>query len=298
MRSAAAGATSPQSEGCGRTAMRSWSRSPWPTRRPACWASWRPRATRQTGGRWATSRRPRCLAARRSDPRCAVVAAGLTRERESALARRAVAGDRRGRDELVAACLPAIAAMTRRYRASATISREELMQAGVLGLLRALERYQPERGTPFWAYASWWVRQAMQHVVAELAFPVVLSDRALRALATVHRAQSARGGDCSPRELAHAAGLAHEHVLQLLAGERVPDRLPLTALADDDALERVEERLASLQLRELPGGLEERERAVVRAHFGLGEPSRTLEEIAGSLGVTAERVRQIETQAL
>ena len=114
----------------------------------------------------------------------------------------------------------------------------------------------------------------------------------------MHRPQSARGGYGSPRELAHATGLAHAHVLQLLAAERVPDRLPLTALADDATLERVEERLTSLQLRELPGGLEERQRAVVRAHFGLGEPSGTLEEIAGALGVTAERAGQIEARAL
>ncbi len=114
----------------------------------------------------------------------------------------------------------------------------------------------------------------------------------------MHRPQSARGGEGSPRELAHATGLAHEYVLRRLAAERVPDRLPLTALAVDDALEPVEERLTSLQLRELPSGLEERERAVVRAHFGLGEPSGTLEEIAAALGVTAERVRQIEARAL
>jgi RNA polymerase primary sigma factor len=64
-----------------------------------------------------------------------------------------------------------------------------LMQEGVVGLLRALQRYDPERGVPFWAYAAWWVRQAMQQVVSELSRPLVLSDRALRQLARVKAAQ-------------------------------------------------------------------------------------------------------------
>ena len=64
------------------------------------------------------------------------------------------------------------------------MSREELMQEGVVGLLRALERYDPDVG-PFWAYASWWVRQAMQQLVSELGRPLVLSDRAVRRLARI-----------------------------------------------------------------------------------------------------------------
>ena len=70
-----------------------------------------------------------------------------------------------------------------------TAGLSELMQEGVVGLLRALERYDPEVG-PFWPYASWWVRQAMQRLVAELTRPVVLSDRALRQLARVRNAHS------------------------------------------------------------------------------------------------------------
>jgi RNA polymerase sigma factor (sigma-70 family) len=226
-----------------------------------------------------------------------VVVEDLTREREAALARRAVAGDHRSRDELVHGCLPAISAMARRYRGSSTIGRDELLQAGVLGLLRALRRFDPTRGTPFWAYATWWVRQAMQQLVSELAYPVVLSDRALRELAMVHRAQRARGGETSARELAHDCGLTQDHVSQLLAVDRTPCP-PDSAASVDDAYERVERQVASQQLRKLPGGLGEREREVLRSHFGLGRPSRTLEQIGLALGISSERVRQIEARAL
>ena len=78
--------------------------------------------------------------------------------------------------QLVEAFLPAIAAVGRVYRGAGGVDRMELMQEGVAGLLRALERYEPERGVPFWSYAAWWVRQAMQQLVAELTLPVVLSD--------------------------------------------------------------------------------------------------------------------------
>jgi RNA polymerase primary sigma factor len=225
----------------------------------------------------------------------------LTREREAVLARRAVAGDRRARDELVDGCLPPIRAMARHYRGSVMISRDELVQAGVLGLLRGLARYDPVRGTPFWAYAAWWVRQAMQHMVAELAYPVVLSDRALRELATVHRAAQAHrrasGGEASPAQLAAACNLSREHVLQLLAVDRPPGPIA-NALSDVDDFERVERQLTSSQLSGLPGALGEREREVLRAHFGLGRPSSTLQQIAVTLGISGERVRQIEARAL
>jgi DNA-directed RNA polymerase sigma subunit (sigma70/sigma32) len=129
----------------------------------------------------------------------------------------------------------------------------------------------------------------------------VLSDRALRELAALHRAERAHrlawGREASPDELAGDCGLQREHVLQLQAVERVPESLA-NAASDDDAFERVEERLASAQLCSLPGELGEREREVLRARFGLGQPSSTLHEIAVTLGISGERVRQIEARAL
>ena len=101
---------------------------------------------------------------------------------ERRLVQAAKAGDRRAREQLIEAFLPLIAGVARVYRGSPTITRLELMQEGVVGLLRALERYDLALGVPFWGYAAWWVRQAMQQLVAELTRPMVLSDRALRQL--------------------------------------------------------------------------------------------------------------------
>jgi DNA-directed RNA polymerase specialized sigma subunit len=72
------------------------------------------------------------------------------------------------------------------------------MQEGVVGLLRALTRYDPGHGTPFWAYAAWWVRQAMQQHVARTTGPIDLSDRALRQLARIEDACARRSDACHP----------------------------------------------------------------------------------------------------
>src|SRR5262245_36798122 len=103
----------------------------------------------------------------------------------------AQAGDRGARHELIAACMPLIMHAARGYRRQGMVERAELAQEGVVGVLRALERFDPELGTPFWGYASWWVRQAFQQLVSELTGPVVLSDRAARQLARLKHAERA-----------------------------------------------------------------------------------------------------------
>jgi RNA polymerase primary sigma factor len=232
--------------------------------------------------------------------------------------RAAQRGDPLARADLVEAFAPLIATVARTYRGSAGIGQPELMQEGVAGLLAALRRYEPSRGTPFWAYASWWVRHGMQQLVAELTRPVVLSDRALRQLARIRDARSAhvRAHRAWPStgELAAATGLPHAQVQRLVAVEQTPralasgpdaDERPVRhgeeTLADpcsEDAYEEVITRLESARVGELLGGLEERERVVLRAHFGLGGPAQPLRAIARGLGLSAERVRQIEHAAL
>jgi RNA polymerase primary sigma factor len=236
---------------------------------------------------------------------------------ERRLVHAATAGDPQARAELVEAFLPLIGSVARNYRASPRVTRVELMQEGVVGLLRALERYDPDTGTPFWAYASWWVRQAMQQLVSELTRPVVLSDRALRQLSQLKEAYSElqqSGGPPTLRQLAERTGVDPDQLANLIAADRPPKGLeePLEGeegaigtfgelIADplaEDEYERVVSHLAAQELRGLLSGLSERERVVLRARFGLDGETQSLRELAGQLGVSAERVRQLENRAL
>ena len=242
----------------------------------------------------------------------------LSAKLEQELVRAAVAGDRDARAALVEAFMPLIGSVARNYRASQPIARVELMQEGVVGLLRALERFDPDSAVPFWAYASWWVRQAMQQLVSELSRPVVLSDRALRQLSRIKDAYAAHhrdtGREATLAQLAERADVDEQQAANLVAADRPARGLEQPLQGDEgvvgtlgeliadplavDEYEQIVTRIAASELRDLLSGLSERERLVVRAHFGLDGPAQSLRDIAGRLGVSAERVRQLEDRAL
>jgi RNA polymerase sigma factor (sigma-70 family) len=223
-------------------------------------------------------------------------------------------GDRAACRQLVEAFLPSIGAIGRRFDRGG-VDRRELMQEGVAGLLFAAKRYDPRLGTPFWGYASFWVRKAMQELVAEVTRPVALSDHAVRNLARLTAARRAHvlAWDAEPTvaELTAATDFTPAQVESLLAIERTPRGLeePLSAeegsgatfgdlIADPSAEQEYEHVLDEVEVRDLAGRLDERERTVLWGHYGLGRPQQTLSEIGARLGVTAERVRQIEADAL
>jgi RNA polymerase sigma factor (sigma-70 family) len=242
----------------------------------------------------------------------------LLPEQERDLVVATEAGDRVACRQLVDAFLPSIRGIARHYAAHTAIERSELIQEGVVGLLRAASRYDPRLNTPFWAYASWWVRRAMQNLVAEVTGPVILSDRAQRGLARIKAARQEfvleHGNEPTSKDLGRATGLTDAQLDSLLAIELSPRRLeeplqvgagPTTTLgqmiSDPEAeheYERVLDGIEMEGLRDLTTVLDERERAVLFGHYGFGHATRTLREIGDDLGVTAERVRQIEAAAL
>jgi RNA polymerase sigma factor (sigma-70 family) len=241
----------------------------------------------------------------------------LPRSLERELIEAAQARDSEARAELIEAFLPLIASVARTYRSPARIERLERVQEGVVGLLRALERYE-SAACRSGAMAAWWVRQVMQQLVAELTRPVVLSDRALRQLTRikdVHRSYLRKQGrEPSYDELAAATDLNVEQVINLISSDQQPRALeePVPGedgflgtfgelLADplaEDEYERALSEIEIAQLRSLLSGLSERERLILRARYGLDGPEQTLGQIAERLGLSAERVRQIEQRAL
>jgi RNA polymerase sigma factor (sigma-70 family) len=226
------------------------------------------------------------------------------------LAARAIGGDHGARTRLVAASLPLLRRLARRY-AGGGVDLADLEQDAVVGLLRALERFDPTRGTPFWAYARWWVRQALQQAVGE-------SSRAARiprhVLWDMHELKEARerltrerGREPRAVELADALGWSLGRVDETLRAEQPASSLdeafpgqaaaPADLLEDPlaaEAFERVLIDLTAEQLRPALLQLSEREREIL-ARRGSGESLRV---IGRQLGVSAQRVQAIEGRAL
>jgi RNA polymerase primary sigma factor len=226
------------------------------------------------------------------------------------LADRAVGGDRDARAALVSASLPLLRRLARRY-AGRGVELADLEQDAVVGLLRALERFEPERGTPFWAYARWWVRQALQQAVAEGSRAVRLPTHVLWDMHELKEARERltreRGSEPGAVRLADALGWSTRRVGDALRAEQpaqsldetVPGRGVVAAdlLEDPLAPDRFEQVLWDLtaeQLRPALLRLSEREREIVSRRCS-GE---SLREIGRRLGVSGQRVQAIEARAL
>jgi RNA polymerase sigma factor (sigma-70 family) len=241
----------------------------------------------------------------------------LSGDEADVLARQAQAGDEAAREELIERLLPLVHSTARRYRTEG-LEQADLLQDGIVGLLRALQRFDPERGVPFAAFATWWIRQSLQEARSDFMRPLRLPPKALRQLSQLKsehqriyqgERRSARVAELAERtniELEQAEALlvadARERSLDEPIGTKDTELGTLGDLLEDPlsaaAYEDVVDAVAGEQLRALLSRLTDREREVVRARFGFDAPAEKLSEVGERLGVSAERVRQIEERAL
>ena len=242
---------------------------------------------------------------------------GAASDELTLLATRLVDGDESVRSELVERSLPLVLRVARRY-AGEDVELADLVQEGVLGVLRAATRFDPARGVPFPAYASWWLRQSMQQAIAEQSRSVRLPTHVLW---DIHRVREARAGllaeherGATAEDLQRQLGWTPQHLDDVLLAERPAlsmdaeyrgDEGQIDTLGDlvadplsDQTYEDVINRCSTEAIRSLLSTLTDRERQVLVWRFGLDGEELSLRQIARRLGVSAERVRQIEQRGL
>ena len=239
----------------------------------------------------------------------------LTREEERELARRKDEGDENAKRQLIESNLRLVMAITRNYT-KASVPLLDLIQEGNLGLIRAVEKFDYRLGYKLSTYATWWIRQAITRALADqgrtIRLPVHVADQVRRLLRGRRQLAQKLNREPSLAELAWETQLSEERVRELLELVENPvsletpvgdgESLYCDMIEDVHALAPHEQSAEQARGRELAGALDQlnpRMRRVLSLRFGLdGEAPQTLEEVGGQLGITRERVRQLETRAL
>jgi RNA polymerase primary sigma factor len=239
----------------------------------------------------------------------------LTREEERELARRKDEGDELAKRKLIESNLRLVMAITRNYT-KASVPLLDLIQEGNLGLIRAVEKFDYRLGFKLSTYATWWIRQAITRALADqgrtIRLPVHVADQVRRLLRSRRQLAQKLNREPTLAELARDTQQSEERVRELLELVETPVSLETPVgdgeslygdlIEDVNSLAPHEQSAEQARGRELAGALDQlnpRMRRVLSLRFGLdGESPQTLEEVGGELGITRERVRQLETRAL
>ncbi len=238
----------------------------------------------------------------------------LTAREEVELAKRIERGDHEAKERMITSNLRLVVSIAKRYQGHG-VALIDLIQEGVLGLIRAVDRFDWRRGYKLSTYATWWIRQAVQRAVANQARTIRVPVHVLEQERKIRRAEDRLGASLGwppdDRDVARELGLPLARVRAVQEIARAVTSLDRPLGADDEdsfhgviaapaleSFEDVELPLETEAVRAAVARLPEREREIIRLHFGFDGDPVSLAEVGRRLGLTRERVRQIESESL